>query len=288
MEGSMVYSANWQQKQARDESWELLEKEAEGITITRDEEMDPGVSFGEEGEGITDSLWKARHTGFIGLQTRGYWLGFCVIGNPLLKAFQDNLWMDFLIAVVCFMVGVLLISSYFRVLDQQYETELRRRKMSDTMAHEMKTPLGIIKNYSEALMEEENPKTRTQYLQTITEETDGMNHMIVQMLDLSKMEAGTYPLKLAMLSVNQIVEDILRRTEILMKPKGLQVETEMEEETLILADEKLLEESISNLVRNAICYSEPGSTIRLSISYEAGGARISVENRGPQIAEKDG
>lgn len=237
---------------------------------------------------VLEDWFSPVHVGLIGLKTEGYWLGFCVIGTPLLTSFLDNLWMDFLIALVCFMVGILLISSYFRVLDEQYETELRRRKMSDAMAHEMKTPLGIIKNYSEALMEEEDAETRDQYLNTIVEETDGMNHMIVQMLDLSKMEAGTYPLKLSMLSVNRIAEEIVKRTEILMKPKGLQVELSLAEETLILADEKLLEESISNLMLNAIRYSETGSTIKLSVSYEAGGARIAVENRGPQIAEKDG
>lgn len=286
LESSTVYSAGWQQEQTRDESWRLLEKDAEELTITRDEEMNPGVSWGEVS--AKDGLLTSRHVGFIGLKTEGYWLGFCVIGTPLLTSFLDNLWMDFLIALVCFMVGILLISSYFRVLDEQYETELRRRKMSDAMAHEMKTPLGIIKNYSEALMEEEDAETRDQYLNTIVEETDGMNHMIVQMLDLSKMEAGTYPLKLSMLSVNRITEEIVKRTEILMKPKGLQAELSLAEETLILADEKLLEESISNLMLNAIRYSEPGSAIKLSVGYEAGGARIAVENRGPQIAEKDG
>lgn len=285
MENTEIGSVNWQQKQDRDESWELLESIAADFKVDRDEEETAGLTIVYEEAAY--NLFTSRHTGFIQLRQTDYWLGYCVISHPLLSAIRDNLWMEFLLAVVCLMVGLLLISSYFRVLDEQYETELRRRNMSDAMAHEMKTPLGIIKNYSEALMEEENPEMRNQYLDTIIEETDDMNRMIVQLLDLSKMEAGTYPLRLSMLSVNRIIEGILKRTEILMKPKKLQVETDLHEETLILADEKLLTESISNLVLNAVRYSEEGSAIKILLRYEEKEARISVENRGPQIAEKD-
>lgn len=229
---------------------------------------------------------------YYAAKTRAYgtekgWPGFCATDCSLQSVVQDNKWFYFLIMLSCFLVGMILIGSYFRILDRQYEMEQRRRRMSDAVAHEMKTPLGIIKNYSEALSEEKDEEKRKLYLDTIVEETDGMNDMIVNMLDLSRMEAGTYPLELSVLSVDEVLQGVLKRTKILMQPENLQVETEFSGKLQLLADEKLLTESLSNLILNAITHSDPDSVIRITLKNENNGVRAAVYNQGKPISEKD-
>lgn len=281
-----IMDADWQGEQLKDESWEALQKAAAAFTVPAETVADTGENSAwteyDQKPGIKIS------TGFIKLKTGDYWLGFSIVDYSLRSTLQNSKWIYFFLAFGCFLAGVMIISSYFRVLDQQYETELRRRRMSDAMAHEMKTPLGIIKNYSEALSEEENKEKCSHYLEAISRETDSMNDMIVRLLELSKMEAGTYPLKLGVTSVSRIAQRVLERGEILLLPKNLQVEADIGEDIRLLIDEKLLRESITNLMVNAVHYSDRDSTINLTVRKEKGGVRIGVENQGKPVPKQDG
>lgn len=66
----------------------------------------------------------------------------------------------------------------------------QRKELVDTISHEMKTPLGIIRAYTEGLMDEVDEEKKKNYMNVIIEETDRMNNMIVSLLDLSALEAG--------------------------------------------------------------------------------------------------
>lgn len=68
----------------------------------------------------------------------------------------------------------------------------------------------------------------------------------------------------------------------------MQVEAEIREDVRLLADEKLLRESITNLMLNAVYYSDRDSTIKLTVREEKGGVRIGVENQGAPISKQDG
>ncbi|MCQ4635161.1 HAMP domain-containing histidine kinase [Anaerovorax odorimutans] len=272
---------SWQQ---RDETWEILEKNAPEFTANQNDLAESAKHY----LGNTKlGLWKLEKAGFVQLGDGDYWLGYSIIDHPALKALKSSLWLDFLMMLVCAAVGMVLIGSYCRTLDAQYEAEKKRRQMSDAMAHEMKTPLGIIKNYSEVLLEEQDSKKREEYLNTIIEETDSMNAMVVSMLDLSKMEAGTYPLELSMISLTGIAQRVIERTTILAQRKNLKVQLDSQEEWRILADEKLVSQSICNLLLNAITHAEEGSNIRISIDKGEKGIRFSIHNRGKQLSDKE-
>lgn len=277
----------WQEE---DRSWDALREAAEKLKPETPLDL---INPEESGAYtcVTDQqadVFSLARTEFIKLDTGDYWLGFCAMNQPWFYAVSTMKWFYFLIALICLLAGILLIGSYSRVLDARFEAEKRQRQMANAVAHEMKTPLGIIKNYGEVLSEEQDESRRKEYVETIIEEADSMNAMIVNMLNLSKMEAGIYPMELSMISINKLAERTLERLRILMKRKGIQVETDLRAETMILADEKLVSESLSNLLVNAISYGEENSKIRLSTAYiKSGSVRISVYNKGERLAEEE-
>lgn len=272
--------------QEQDRTWEMLVKSAISAHIDKVELGEDGSSYFPLQEENT-SILQSESVIAMELAAGDYFLGCSIVDQPLSKAIRGTLWLYFVMAIICTAACLVLVGSYCRIIDGEYEAESKRRQMSDAMAHEMKTPLGIIKNYSEALLEEQDAEKQKDYLNTIIEETDSMNEMVVSMLDLSKMEAGTYPLELSMISMSKIAEKVIGRTQILAQNKRLQVELKAEDGQQILADEKLVTQSICNLLLNAISHAEEGSRIRIAVEREAQGMRFTVHNQGKQIADEE-
>ncbi|NBI64594.1 sensor histidine kinase [Clostridiales bacterium] len=276
--------------QMEDQSWAALEAAAKKMTpetpldLINPENLGAYTCFTDQ----QDSVFSLMRTEFIKLDTGDYWLGVCIMNQPWLYAVSTMKWFYFLITLVCLLAGILLIGSYSRILDARFELEKRQRQMANAVAHEMKTPLGIIKNYGEVLSEEQDETRRKEYVETIIEEADSMNAMIVNMLDLSKMEAGIYPLELSMVSISELAERTLERLSVFMERKGIRVETQLKAEAMILADERLVGESLSNLLMNAAVYGEENGRIRLSAQHtEQNSVRISVYNKGETLDEEE-
>ncbi len=239
--------------------------------------MDGGSSY-------SDSLFGFASSRSYQITSSGYTLKVYMEANYLpyiLKKLRD---FYAVAAIMIFLLGFVLVSSHNRTIEKRMETEFKRRGMMDSMAHEMKTPLSIIRNYGEVLKEEHDEKKREQFTQNIIDEADGLNRAIVSMLDLSKMEAGTYPMELSSLSVRKIAEKELKRAEILAQKKGVDINLVASGDERILADEKLLVNIISNFISNAIKHTSAGGSITLEISSDSEEAYIGVRNQGEQIS----
>ena len=190
-------------------------------------------------------------------------------------------------AAICVIIGGILLGGHNKVLERQWETEKKRRRMMDSMAHDLKTPLGIIKNYGEVLLEEPSPEKREQYTVTILEEADSMNEAVVSMLDLSKMEAGTYPMELSSLSVSELAEHLADRMETPAERKGVRLARKIQPTDRILADKKLLVNILSNFLSNALRHTKSGGYIELEVGQGQKGIRISVKNEGESISAEE-
>lgn len=68
-----------------------------------------------------------------------------------------------------------------------------RRELADSLSHEMKTPLGVIRAYAEGLLDETDEAKKRRYAQVIISEAERMNGLIVRLLDLSALESGAAP-----------------------------------------------------------------------------------------------
>ena len=86
-----------------------------------------------------------------------------------------------------------------------------RRELVDSLSHEMKTPLGIIRAYAEGLQDETDEAKRQKYAQVIVSEVERMNSLIVTLLDLSALESGAAQLNTTRFDFVELVETVAGR-----------------------------------------------------------------------------
>jgi len=207
--------------------------------------------------------------------------------HPLMYALDGLVDFYITLLLILFIMGTVLIHWYNYVIEKRFETERKRRHMMDSMAHEMKTPLSVIKGYGEVLLEETDDAKRDYYTRGIIGEANDMNQVIISMLDFSKMEAGTYPMELSDVSVSDLAAGQLEHAQILLQKKNLQMETDIQDTSRILADAKLIKNIISNFLSNGINHAVAGGKLKLTVSSEGDEIYIAVYNQGPNVSEDD-
>ena len=152
----------------------------------------------------------------------------------------------------------------------------------DAIAHELKTPLGMIQAYSEGLKEKIAEDKREEYLEVIIDETVKMNELILEMLDLAKLENKAYILKRETFSMQELIEVVIKNRSKLIEDRSLEVVMTIPEDREITADYKCMQKVINNLFLNAIQHTEIGGKIKISIL----GHKVAVENEGLPIPEE--
>ena len=86
-----------------------------------------------------------------------------------------------------------------------------RKELVDSLSHEMKTPLGIIRAYAEGLQDEPDETKKQKYAQVIVSEVERMNDLIVALLDLSALESGAAQLNVIRFDFVELVETVAGR-----------------------------------------------------------------------------
>lgn len=177
-------------------------------------------------------------------------------------------------------------------VEEKRRSEELRKELIANISHELKTPLGIVKGFAEGLQDGVASDKRERYLALIVSETDRMNALIMDMLELSKFEAKAVqlqPRSIALVSLIQRVSDSFSQ-QLETKQLQLRINTDEEdgEELLVLADPRRLEQVILNFMSNAIRHAAENSTITISIKRLSPRKVITViENIGPPIPEED-
>lgn len=154
-------------------------------------------------------------------------------------------------------------------LDYAKEAEENRRQLTSSIAHELKTPLAIIRSYAEGLQEHIAEEKRDKYLEIIVSETDRMDSMVLEMLDLSRLEAGKVKLAQDDFSLAQMVNSTFEKFETLAAEKGLTIKMDMKGDLNVTADEARIGQVVTNFVSNAVRYTPNGGEIRVR-SYARG------------------
>ncbi len=179
----------------------------------------------------------------------------------------------------------ILIATHNSLIEDKFESERKRRLMTDSMAHDMKTPLSIIRNYGELLLGSETSEKREEYARTIIDESDRMNEAVVSLLDLSKMEAGTYPMDLNDFHIRDVIEETVRRYRVLFEKKNMTAVIDSPENLRMFADRKLITRALSNFISNGIRNGNPGTQMIISAKKLSGAIRIQVHNSGQYLDE---
>jgi signal transduction histidine kinase len=159
------------------------------------------------------------------------------------------------------------------------------------MSHELRTPLNAIIGFSEMLQREAfgplQPKQR-RYVDNILSSGRHLLILINDVLDLSKVEAGKMELRLATVSVRELLGDTVTVMKGMADRKEIALEVEEPpRELCVSADAIRLKQVIFNLLSNAIKFTPAGGSVRLRAAAGQGFAAISVEDTGVGIAPED-
>ena len=177
----------------------------------------------------------------------------------------------------------ILIAGHNSLVEEKFESERKRRLMTDSMAHDMKTPLSIIRNYGELLLDGGTPAKQKEYAQIIIDESEQMNEAVVSLLDLSKMEAGTYPMDLNDFRIREVIEEMVSRYEVLFVKKDIRAVIDAPQDLRMFADRKLVTRALSNFISNGIHNSDSGTEMIISARKRSNAVRIQVHNSGQHL-----
>lgn len=161
----------------------------------------------------------------------------------------------------------------------------RERAFTRAAAHELKTPLAVLRTHAEALKEDISPEKRGVYLDVILDESDRMSTLVGHLLDLSRLEAGA-ELRREPLDLAALTAEVLARLEPAAQVGAIALVLDLVP-VQVEGDRRRLEELLAELGTNALKHCPPGGEVRVVLRLEGNRARLSVENDGPAIPAED-
>lgn len=156
--------------------------------------------------------------------------------------------------------------------------EQNRRQMMSNIAHELKTPLAVIHSYAEGLKENIAENKREKYLDVILAETEHLDRMVLELLDLSRLEAGRVKLNRSDFSLSELARSVFDRLEMSANAKGLNITYCFPAHCTVTADESRIRQVIENFATNAVKYTPVNGSIRAKIISNRFGTVFSIEN----------
>ena len=182
-----------------------------------------------------------------------------------------------------------VIAGINRMTQELAGLETLRTDFLSNVSHELKTPLAVIGNYATLL---QNPALtqaqRAEYARVISDAVARLSSLITNILQLNKLEnQQIYPAAAPFNLSEQLCECILG-FEQLWESKGLELDTDIEDDVVICADRELLSLVWNNLLSNAIKFTERGGTISCSLKAEGAQAVVTVSDTGCGMSAETG
>lgn len=186
----------------------------------------------------------------------------------------------FAVMILSAALTLYLTNAFF---EKQAQLEMTRRDFTNAAAHELKTPLGIIRGFSENIKEKTNPQKDDYYLEQVVKQTEKMDSLVKEMIDISKMDSNEFELHKESISLTDITKQELEKFNALIFSKNLTIIYDIEEEFECEADKYYFEKLIWNLLSNAIEYNIPNGFITITSNLNT----FSITNTGKNIDNKD-
>ncbi len=169
-------------------------------------------------------------------------------------------------------------------LEAQRELARMQDEFISTISHELRTPLGFIKGYVTTLLRQDtawDEETRKEFLTIIDEESDRLRELIDNLLDSSRLEAGTLSMTLEPTRISTVLRDTASRTLSLHPEMKLEIEID-DGLPAIKADATRIAQVLDNLLSNAHKYA-PGATVTIRARMQGDAIRVEVADTGPGI-----
>lgn len=169
-----------------------------------------------------------------------------------------------------------------RNLHRRMQLEQDRMDFINGMAHEVKTPLAVVRMCSDSLRVPELAEQKEYYLDIMNQKNEQMDQMIRRMIVLSQMNSAYFAMNKIVRRVDTLIEDELGNLNMLIEQRSLSVFTALEE-VMWEMDEKYFRQLIVNLLENACYHTPDGGNIWITLTQQS----FQIENQGNAIPKEE-
>lgn len=166
------------------------------------------------------------------------------------------------------------------------KNDLLQKELISNISHDLRTPLTMIKGYSEVMRDIPGENT-PENVQVIIDETTRLAELVNDMLDLSKIQSGTRVPEMKEFCLTETVRSTMFRYEKLMMQDGYRIEFEANKDVYVYADSVMILQVVYNLINNAINYTGTDKYVAVKQTVRGDCVRISVSDTGAGIDEED-
>lgn len=159
--------------------------------------------------------------------------------------------------------------------------ESARSALLSSVSHDLRTPLATITGAASAMRGQLDDSARVELARTIVEEGDRLNRLVTNLLDMTRLEAGS-ALRREWTSIGEILDSSLRRLERVLSGHPLTLELAADL-PMVEVDEVLLEGALANVLENAARHTPDGASIGIAAHAEGDVVVIEIADRGPGV-----
>ncbi len=175
-------------------------------------------------------------------------------------------------------------------IHQKERLDIMRQEFVANVSHELKTPIAIISGYAEGLTSgiAESKEDRDYYCEVIMDETNKMNKIVRQLLNLSSIEKGNEIVDIIPMNLYDVVSGSVNSLSTMAQEKGVNIDVDIDKNITIESDEIKVEEIVRNYVTNALNHVDENKLIKVyteDINNKI--IRLCVYNSGANLSEEN-
>ncbi|AKA67442.1 HAMP domain-containing sensor histidine kinase [Clostridium scatologenes] len=169
-------------------------------------------------------------------------------------------------------------------LDLQMELDLLRREFLGAVTHEFKTPITLIRGYTESIKDDvAEGEERDLAFKTILDETERMDKLVKDLLELSTLESVGYKLNISEFYINNLINKVSAKYENIVRERNITLNCSICSDILVIGDEFRISQVLFNFINNAVDNTPEKGYIELSLENMTTYVKISIKNSGKNI-----
>lgn len=170
-------------------------------------------------------------------------------------------------------------------IEKERQLEKMRKEFIADVSHELKTPIALIKGYAEGIQDEVLDKEEA--VKIIIDESDKMTKLVMDMINLSQLENGTFKMKKERFNLSETIKAVADKSKALCYDRKIDFEEKIDEDLYVYGDNVRLEQVLLNYLSNGIrhCYDE-GEMI-VTATRKDNSVLVEVENTGDHIDDHE-
>ena len=175
-------------------------------------------------------------------------------------------------------------------IHQKERLDIMRQEFVANVSHELKTPIAIISGYAEGLTSgiAESKEDRDYYCEVIMDETNKMNKIVRQLLNLSSIEKGNEVVDIIPMNLYDVVSGSVNSLSTMAHEKNVNIEVDIDKNIMIDSDEIKVEEIVRNYITNALNHVDENKLIKVfTKNIENNKIRLCVYNSGANLSDEN-